>query len=90
MTVAEADEGRSDREIALAALDRSGKALTAAQEAKKGLASAGAAGGISLGSAIAVAISYTAGNPLGWVVIKGLFGWLYVIYYVLRYAPKIF
>ena len=39
--------------------------------------------GISLGSAIAVAISWSMNNSVLWAIIHGLFGWLYVIYHVI-------
>ncbi len=39
--------------------------------------------GIGLGSAIAVAISWSLHKSLLWVIIHGLLGWLYVIYYAL-------
>ena len=37
--------------------------------------------GIGLGSAIAVAISWSLHKSIVWAVIQGLFGWFYVIYY---------
>ena len=39
--------------------------------------------GISLGSAIAVTVSWSRYHSLVWVIIHGIFGWLYVIYYAL-------
>ena len=39
--------------------------------------------GISLGSAIAVTVSWSLHHSLLWAVIHGIFGWLYVIYYAL-------
>ncbi|MFM6950817.1 MAG: hypothetical protein ACKOW1_07340 [Novosphingobium sp.] len=39
--------------------------------------------GIGLGSAIAVAISWSLNKSIIWAVIHGFFGWLYVIYYAL-------
>ena len=39
--------------------------------------------GISLGSAIAVTISWSMYKSVMWAIIHGIFGWLYVIYYVL-------
>ena len=39
--------------------------------------------GISLGSAIAVAISWSMYKSVLWAIIHGIFGWLYVIYHVL-------
>ncbi|MBL0158711.1 MAG: hypothetical protein IPP47_16630 [Bryobacterales bacterium] len=40
-----------------------------------------AKGGIGLGSAIAVAISWSINKSILWAIIHGLFGWLYVVYY---------
>lgn len=37
--------------------------------------------GISLGSAIAVAISWSLYKSILWAMFHGAFGWLYVIYY---------
>jgi len=42
-----------------------------------------ASAGISLGSAIAVTISWSLYQSVLWTIIHGFFGWLYVIYYVL-------
>ena len=39
--------------------------------------------GISLGSAIAVTVSWSLYHSLLWAIIHGVFGWLYVIYYAL-------
>lgn len=39
--------------------------------------------GIGLGSAIAVAISWSLHKSIVWAVIHGLLGWFYVIYYAL-------
>ena len=39
--------------------------------------------GISLGSAIAVTISWSLHKSLLWVIIHGLLSWFYVIYYAL-------
>ena len=39
--------------------------------------------GIGLGSAIAVAVSWSLHKSLLWAVIHGLFGWFYVIYYAI-------
>ena len=43
----------------------------------------GAKYGISFGTALAIAISYTNNHSVLWAIIQGLFSWLYVIYYVL-------
>ena len=39
--------------------------------------------GISFGSALAIAISWTAHKSILWAVIHGFFSWFYVIYYAL-------
>ena len=37
--------------------------------------------GIGLGSASAVAISWSLNKSIIWAIVHGFFGWLYVIYY---------
>lgn len=37
--------------------------------------------GISFGSALAIAISWTAHKSILWAIVHGFFSWLYVIYY---------
>jgi hypothetical protein len=39
--------------------------------------------GISFGSALAIAISFTTNQSILWAIIHGLFSWLYVIYFAL-------
>ena len=41
--------------------------------------------GIGFGSALAIAISWSANHSILWAIIHGIFSWLYVIYYALRY-----
>ena len=41
--------------------------------------------GVSFGSALAMVISYTAWESIVWAIIHGLLGWIYVIYYILKY-----
>ena len=41
--------------------------------------------GITFGSALAMVISYTTWHSVGRAIVHGLFSWLYVIYFVLRY-----
>ncbi|MBQ2049769.1 MAG: hypothetical protein II493_05125 [Spirochaetales bacterium] len=41
--------------------------------------------GISFGSALAMVISYGAWHSIGWAIVHGVLGWLYVIYYIIRY-----
>lgn len=40
--------------------------------------------GIGLGTAIAVAISWSENKSIMWAIIHGIFSWLYVIYYALN------
>ncbi|MCR2833115.1 hypothetical protein [Parerythrobacter lacustris] len=42
-----------------------------------------ATAGIGLGSAIAVAISWSLHQSVVWAIVHGIFSWFYVIYYVL-------
>lgn len=39
--------------------------------------------GVGFGSALAIAISFTSYKSVLWAIIHGLFGWFYVIYYLL-------
>jgi hypothetical protein len=39
--------------------------------------------GIGLGSAIAVAISWSLHKSIIWAIVHGFFGWFYVAYYAL-------
>jgi hypothetical protein len=39
--------------------------------------------GISFGTALAIAISWSANKSILWAIIHGFFSWLYVIYYAL-------
>jgi len=48
-----------------------------------GSAGGAAKAGIGLGSAIAVAVSWSINKSLVWAIIHGVLGWLYVIYYAL-------
>jgi hypothetical protein len=41
--------------------------------------------GISFGSALAIAISWSANKSLFWAIVHGVFSWFYVIYYAVRY-----
>jgi hypothetical protein len=42
--------------------------------------------GIGLGQAIAVAISWTTNQSLLWVIVHGILGWIYVVYYALGFG----
>ena len=46
--------------------------------------SAGKAG-IGFGAALAIVISYTHWQSVGWAIIPGILGWGYVIYHLIRY-----
>lgn len=46
----------------------------------------GAKYGVSFGSALAIAISYTNNHSILWAIIQGIFGWLYVVYFALFHA----
>ena len=39
--------------------------------------------GVSFGSALAIAISYSHNHSILWAIIDGILGWLYVIYFAL-------
>ena len=41
--------------------------------------------GISFGTALAIAISWSANKSILWAIIHGIFSWFYVIYYAIRY-----
>jgi hypothetical protein len=40
---------------------------------------------IGFGSVLAVTISWPANHAIGWAVIHGVLGWLYVIYYLFKH-----
>ena len=46
----------------------------------------GAKYGVSFGSALAMAISFSSNHSILWAIIDGLLGWLYVIYCALTRA----
>ncbi len=41
--------------------------------------------GISFGSAFALVMSYVNWHSIFWAIVHGVLGWVYVIYYILRY-----
>jgi hypothetical protein len=41
--------------------------------------------GVSFGSALAIAISWSANKSIIWAIIHGILSWFYVIYYAIRY-----
>ncbi len=42
--------------------------------------------GISMGSALAMILSYSEWHSIGWAILHGLFSWFYVIYFWIQYA----
>ncbi len=45
--------------------------------------------GIGLGSLIAVFISYNQWHHLGYLILHGLLGWIYVLYYLIEHGVVI-
>jgi hypothetical protein len=41
--------------------------------------------GVGFGSALAMAISFNVNRSVFWAILHGLFGWFYVVYYIIRY-----
>jgi hypothetical protein len=41
--------------------------------------------GVGFGTALAITISWTANKSILWVIVHGILGWIYVIYYLIRY-----
>lgn len=41
--------------------------------------------GIGIGSVIAVVLSYMKWNSILWAILHGILGWIYVIYYIIKY-----
>ena len=50
-----------------------------------GTAPTAAKAGIGFGSALAIAMSWTANKSILWAILHGFLGWIYVIYYALKY-----
>ena len=44
-----------------------------------------ASAGVGLGTVIAVVLSYTKWHSILWAIIHAFLGWIYVIYYVIKY-----
>ncbi|MBX9805356.1 MAG: hypothetical protein K2Y18_06355 [Alphaproteobacteria bacterium] len=40
--------------------------------------------GVSFGTALAIAISFVQNHSVLWAIIHGIFGWLYVAYYLFK------
>ena len=43
-------------------------------------------GGIGLGTIAAAVLSWTTWHSVGWAIVHAIFGWLYVIYYLIAYG----
>ncbi len=41
---------------------------------------------VILGTALAAVVSYVNWGSIGWAILHGLFGWGYVIYYIIKYG----
>lgn len=41
--------------------------------------------GIGFGSSLALVVSYVAWQSIPWAIFHGILGWVYVIYYMIRY-----
>ena len=55
------------------------------KNSKKDTISTSVKSGITFGSALAMVISYVNWHSVGWAIIHGILGWIYVIYYLLEY-----
>jgi hypothetical protein len=58
-------------------------AETNGKEEKSSKASEAARSGIGFGACLAMVISWSIHKSVLWAIIHGLFGWLYVLWYVL-------
>lgn len=41
--------------------------------------------GVSFGTVLAMVISFVTWKSIGWAIVHGLLGWVYVIYYIIKY-----
>ena len=42
--------------------------------------------GVGFGSALAIVMSYVHWQSVGWAIIHGILGWVYVVYHILKYG----
>ena len=42
--------------------------------------------GISFGSALAMVISYVTWKSIGWTILHGALGWVYIVYFIIKYG----
>lgn len=40
---------------------------------------------VTIGAALAMIISYAKWQSIGWAIVHGIFGWAYVLYYIIKY-----
>lgn len=45
----------------------------------------GGTGGVTLGAVLAVVLSYVKWGSIPWAILHGVLGWIYVIYYAIKY-----
>jgi hypothetical protein len=41
--------------------------------------------GLSFGSVLAIVMSWTLNKSILWAIVHGILGWIYVIYYIIKY-----
>jgi hypothetical protein len=41
--------------------------------------------GVGFGTALAITISWAANKSILWVIVHGILGWIYVVYYLVKY-----
>lgn len=56
------------------------------QSAKNSAVKSTIKAGISFGTCLAMIVSYTAWQSIPWAIFHGLFSWVYVVYYFIKYA----
>ena len=40
--------------------------------------------GVTFGSALAIVVSYDANHSIPWAIVDGVFGWFYILYFLLK------
>ena len=61
----------------------SGPVYDAPPARERGIVTQGVKTGVGMGSALAIAISWSVHKSLLWAIVHGALSWLYVIYYAL-------
>lgn len=62
-----------------------GESKTKLETVKEEVTSGSGKAGLSFGAALAMVISYAKWQSIGWAIVHGILGWVYVIYYVIKY-----